>query len=205
MMPFGFDDYFFQEEFIHPEEGGVTGTVAVTCPYCSSRWEIEPEPGNSQDCRQCGDCQQVFVIDWPNRQVSKGASLVDIYQQAQMEKYLSLHCSNCSQRCRKSSLGALRGTARCPRCGFNYEVIADTEDVEPGNDVAFFVSPNIRSEDDVDSAFSVLIEFFDLVGTSRRDRKTLLAAMTDELKSKGGIAMRNRWVQLINTQFPRRR
>ena len=200
-MPFGFDDYFVQEEFIYPEDGGVTGTVQVACPYCSSRWEIEPDPGNSQDCRQCGECQQVFVIDWPKREVSKGASLSEIWLQTEIEKYLTFNCPKCSTRCSKSSIGAHRGVARCSRCGFSYEVIANAERFEPGGNVALSIRPTIDSEEDLDASFSLLLQFFRKLGTSRRDQIQTLSAMTHEVEAKGGAEMRAQWLQLIQSEF----
>ena len=35
-------DFFIMEEFIFPEEGGVTGTVEVACPHCDSVWVLAP-------------------------------------------------------------------------------------------------------------------------------------------------------------------
>lgn len=57
-------DYFFMEEFIFPEEGGVTGTRLVECPHCGATFELEVDVGNAADRRRCGKCGGLFVVDW---------------------------------------------------------------------------------------------------------------------------------------------
>lgn len=66
-----FDDYFIQEEFIFPEEGGVTGTSYVHCPHCGVLLEIEVDVGNQHDCCRCCDCSGRFAVDWVKEVVSK--------------------------------------------------------------------------------------------------------------------------------------
>jgi len=59
-----FDDYFIQEEFIFPEEGGVTGTRPVDCPHCGATWELPVRPGVTNDGYQCSNCSSSFAVDW---------------------------------------------------------------------------------------------------------------------------------------------
>ena len=63
-------DYFFMEEFIFPEEGGVTGTREVVCPHCGTSFELEVDVGNTDDAYCCGHCGGEFVVDWPNQTVT---------------------------------------------------------------------------------------------------------------------------------------
>lgn len=57
-------DYFFMEEFIFPEEGGVTGTRTVACPQCGCEFELEVDVGNTNDNYQCGECDTDFTVNW---------------------------------------------------------------------------------------------------------------------------------------------
>jgi len=59
-------DFFIMEEFIFSEEGGVTGTVQVACPYCDSVWDLEMDSGNTDDGFRCGE----FSVDWVEQKVS---------------------------------------------------------------------------------------------------------------------------------------
>lgn len=59
-------DYFFMEEFLFPEEGGVTGMCAVRCPHCHALLEVEVDPGNSAAPYQCERCKGQFAVDWVN-------------------------------------------------------------------------------------------------------------------------------------------
>jgi hypothetical protein len=59
-----FDDYFIQEEFIFPEEGGVTGTREVDCPHCGMAWELPVRPGETCDLYECSHCRGSFGVDW---------------------------------------------------------------------------------------------------------------------------------------------
>jgi len=52
------------EEFVFPEQGGVTGTRAIECPYCSAVLELEVDVGNRADAHKCGGCGGVFTVDW---------------------------------------------------------------------------------------------------------------------------------------------
>ena len=63
-------DFFIMEEFIFPEEGGVTGTVEVTCPHCDSVWDLEVDSGNSDDGFRCGECNGEFSVDWVEQRVT---------------------------------------------------------------------------------------------------------------------------------------
>ena len=67
MDPF---DYFFMEEFIFPEQGGVTGTRQVPCPHCGIRYELPVDPDNTDDQYQCGNCGGRFSVDWPDELVT---------------------------------------------------------------------------------------------------------------------------------------
>jgi len=58
-------DYFFMEEFIFPEEGGVTGQRTVPCPHCETEFDLEVDVGNTADIYQCSHCHQVFSVNWP--------------------------------------------------------------------------------------------------------------------------------------------
>lgn len=58
-------DYFFMEEFIFPEDGGVTGTCTVSCPQCGTTYELEVDVGNTNDVYRCCRCNQVFSVNWP--------------------------------------------------------------------------------------------------------------------------------------------
>ena len=68
MDPF---DYFFMEEFIFPEEGGVTGTRRVSCPHCGAEFDLEVDVGNAADLYRCGNCQCLFSVNWPEGTVSR--------------------------------------------------------------------------------------------------------------------------------------
>jgi hypothetical protein len=57
-------DYYFMEEFIFPEQGGVTGTREVPCPWCNCTFELEVDIGNVHDEYVCSECGGRFVIDW---------------------------------------------------------------------------------------------------------------------------------------------
>lgn len=57
-------DFFFMEEFIFPEEGGVTGTRRVACPHCGCEFELEVDVGNTNDLYQCGECTTDFTVNW---------------------------------------------------------------------------------------------------------------------------------------------
>jgi len=57
-------DYFFMEEFIFPEQGGVTGTRTVPCPKCHTEFELEVDVGNTADVYQCDNCESLFVVNW---------------------------------------------------------------------------------------------------------------------------------------------
>ena len=61
MDPF---DYFFMEEFIFPEEGGVTGERRVSCPHCGSEFDLAVDSGNTDDRYQCSDCGVEFSVNW---------------------------------------------------------------------------------------------------------------------------------------------
>jgi DNA-directed RNA polymerase subunit RPC12/RpoP len=63
-MPMDPMDYFFMEEFIFPEQGGVTGTRPVSCPHCGTEFELEVDVGNAEDAYQCAECRGEFVVDW---------------------------------------------------------------------------------------------------------------------------------------------
>jgi DNA-directed RNA polymerase subunit RPC12/RpoP len=52
------------EEFIFPEQGGVTGTRPVSCPHCGTEFELEVDVGNAEDAYQCAECRGEFVVDW---------------------------------------------------------------------------------------------------------------------------------------------
>jgi predicted RNA-binding Zn-ribbon protein involved in translation (DUF1610 family) len=65
-----FDDYFIQEEFIFPEQGGVTGTVLVACPDCGAEWELRAKPGIAYDAYVCANCGERFVVNWTSGEVS---------------------------------------------------------------------------------------------------------------------------------------
>ena len=62
-------DYYIMEEFIFPEEGGVTGTRPVDYPHCQSVWELEVDADNTADGYTCDACGGSFEIDWPAGQV----------------------------------------------------------------------------------------------------------------------------------------
>ena len=64
-------DYFFMEEFLVPEGGGVTGTRAVRCPHCHALFELEVDPGNAAALYQCQQCNGRFVVDWVNATVQE--------------------------------------------------------------------------------------------------------------------------------------
>jgi len=63
------DDYFFMEEFIFPEEGGVTGTRSVNCPACDTSFDLNVNPGNSDDRFLCSSCACEFSVNWVDRSV----------------------------------------------------------------------------------------------------------------------------------------
>ena len=66
-------DYFFMEEFIFPEEGGVTGTRLVACPHCSMEFELEVDVGNTADLYQCSHCGREFLVNWVEGSVQENA------------------------------------------------------------------------------------------------------------------------------------
>ena len=59
-------DYFFMEEFIFPEQGGVTGTCPMACPHCGAEFELPVDVGNTADIYSCGECGGEFAVDWVN-------------------------------------------------------------------------------------------------------------------------------------------
>ena len=56
--------FFFIEEFIFPEEGGVTGTREIACRHCGARFELEVDVGNRADAYECCKCRGEFAVDW---------------------------------------------------------------------------------------------------------------------------------------------
>jgi hypothetical protein len=64
------DDYFFQEEFIFPEQGGVTGTRRVSCPHCRVENDLVVDVGNIRDEVWCEHCGQPFAVNWNTGQTS---------------------------------------------------------------------------------------------------------------------------------------
>ena len=67
MDPF---DYFFVEEFIFPEEGGVTGECRVPCPYCDSEFDLAADSGITDDRYECSVCGEEFSVNWVDGTVS---------------------------------------------------------------------------------------------------------------------------------------
>lgn len=67
-------DFFFVEEFIFPEHGGVTGIRPVTCPYCGTSFELTVDVGNSADRYQCEKCGGIFEVDWVEGCVRYGSA-----------------------------------------------------------------------------------------------------------------------------------
>ena len=61
MDPFS---YFFMEEFIFPDRGGVTGRRSVPCPHCGVRWELEVPSDSSDQQYRCARCGGLFHVDW---------------------------------------------------------------------------------------------------------------------------------------------
>jgi hypothetical protein len=57
-------EFFFLDQFIFPDEGGVTGTRRVACPRCGCVCELKVDAGNTNDAHQCGACQGGFAVDW---------------------------------------------------------------------------------------------------------------------------------------------
>ena len=64
------DDYFLMEEFIFPEEGGVTGQRRVNCPACDMPFDLNVDPNNSDDRFQCSSCSNAFSVNWVDQTVS---------------------------------------------------------------------------------------------------------------------------------------
>lgn len=62
-------DYFFMEEFLFPEEGGVTGTRSVPCPCCGTEFDLQVDVGNTDDVYRCSNCQELFSVNWPEQTV----------------------------------------------------------------------------------------------------------------------------------------
>jgi len=62
-------EYYMMEEFIFPEEGGVTGTRPVDCPHCQMTWELTVDADNTADRYTCDACGRLFEVDWPAGQV----------------------------------------------------------------------------------------------------------------------------------------
>ncbi|NOY29231.1 MAG: hypothetical protein GXP28_03355 [Planctomycetes bacterium] len=58
------DVYFFMEEFIFPEEGGVTGTRNVNCPACDTSFDLNVDSGNTGDRFLCSSCACEFGVNW---------------------------------------------------------------------------------------------------------------------------------------------
>lgn len=58
-----FDDYFIQEEFIFPEDGGITGTREVDCPHCGASWDLPVKVGETSDLYECTHCRGSFEVD----------------------------------------------------------------------------------------------------------------------------------------------
>ena len=56
-------DFFIMEEFIFPEEGGVTGTVEVACPHCDSVWVLAPRC-QWISCQSVCRARSLFVDFW---------------------------------------------------------------------------------------------------------------------------------------------
>ncbi len=63
------DDYFFSEEIIFPEEGGVTGQRNVNCPECDTAFDLEVDSGNTDDRYQCHNCSGLFSVNWVDETV----------------------------------------------------------------------------------------------------------------------------------------
>ena len=57
-------DYYFMEEFIFPEEGGVTGTCNVTCPHCGVNLEFQVDGDLTEESLECHKCNGVFSVNW---------------------------------------------------------------------------------------------------------------------------------------------
>ena len=66
MDPF---QYYLLEEFIFPEEGGITGTRRVDCPYCEATFQLTVDPTNVADRYICDHCDGTFEVDWKMGQV----------------------------------------------------------------------------------------------------------------------------------------
>ena len=66
MDPF---EYYMMEEFIFPEEGGVTGTRPVDCPHCQMTWQLTVDANSTADRYTCDACGRLFEVDWPAGQV----------------------------------------------------------------------------------------------------------------------------------------
>lgn len=64
------DDYFIQEEFIFPEQGGVTGSRLVGCPHCRAANDLVVDVGNTCDEFFCEQCGQLFAVNWNTGQAS---------------------------------------------------------------------------------------------------------------------------------------
>ena len=62
-------EYYIMEEFVFAEEGGVTGTRPVDCPYCQTTYELEVDVGNTADRYHCKGCGGIFEVDWVEGQV----------------------------------------------------------------------------------------------------------------------------------------
>jgi len=57
-------EYYFQEEIIFPEHGGVTGTRDEPCPNCHAPLHL-PIPGRLlRVTYHCPHCAGKFEIDW---------------------------------------------------------------------------------------------------------------------------------------------
>jgi hypothetical protein len=56
--------YFFVEEFIFPDAGGVTGQRMVDCPGCRAALEIAEGDIVDNANYRCPRCGVLFQVDW---------------------------------------------------------------------------------------------------------------------------------------------
>lgn len=56
--------YFFVEEFIFPDAGGVTGERIVNCPGCRAALEIGEDEIADSAHYNCPRCGVLFDVDW---------------------------------------------------------------------------------------------------------------------------------------------
>jgi transposase-like protein len=63
--PFGdnlFEQFMIYDQFFATE---------VPCPWCSQRFQLDIQTGETDDRYECSHCHRVFSVDWETREVRR--------------------------------------------------------------------------------------------------------------------------------------